>query len=142
MTDARNVYPRLCWGCLCVIADYEHDRANLNYGGWCESCVQDGRPEMAGLREALRGHSEYMNNVYKRVALLGVIGEKGINPVKKRYKVVLNIEITDPEKPFPADRIHGIVEWIVIGIWMRDVMVTLDKIIEKGVISVEDTRDG
>ena len=61
--------------------------------------------------------------------------------MRKRYKVVLNVEIEDPEKPFPAggdfmhkNRIDGLVHLLVSSANWPEVYgtVTLDKIIDKG----------
>lgn len=70
MSDARNVYPRLCWGCLGVIEDYTHDHALLNHGGYCTDCYMAADGEMPLLRDALRGQSERMNDVSEREELL------------------------------------------------------------------------
>ncbi len=70
MTDARNDYPRLCWGCLAVIADFQSDYANLNYGGRCYSCAESGADDMPYLRHALQGYTERMNSVAERDDLL------------------------------------------------------------------------
>lgn len=71
MSDARNDYPRLCWGCLGIIADYQGDYANLNYGGRCASCASAHVPDIAALRE----HTDRMNSVIDRDALLRVAFE-------------------------------------------------------------------
>lgn len=60
--------------------------------------------------------------------------------MKKRYKIVLNVEITDPEKPFPgggdfnhSTRIEGVVKLLTRFMsWPDGVTVTLDKMIDKG----------
>ncbi len=61
--------------------------------------------------------------------------------MRKRYKVVLNVEITDPDKPFPAggdythlNRIDGVVKLLTGSVtWPGlDVTVSPDKVIEKG----------
>lgn len=62
--------------------------------------------------------------------------------MRKRYKIVLNVEIADPDKPFPAggaythlNRIDGVVKYITSAFWLgSDSTVTLDKVIDKGVI--------
>lgn len=62
--------------------------------------------------------------------------------MKKRYKIVLNAVIANPDKPFPAggaythlNRIDGAVKYITSAFWLgSDSTVTLDKIIDKGVI--------
>lgn len=62
--------------------------------------------------------------------------------MRKRYKIVLNVEIADPDKPFPAggaythlNRIDGAVKYITSAFWLgSDSTVTLDKVIDKGVI--------
>ena len=63
--------------------------------------------------------------------------------MKKRYKIVLNVELTDPDAPFPAggdythrSRIDGIVHSIVNAAYWRGVeaVVSLDKVIDKGEI--------
>ena len=68
MTDARNDYPRLCWGCLATIEDFEHDAALCTYGGYCYHCIE--QPDMEGLREMTRPFPERMNDVDERSALL------------------------------------------------------------------------
>lgn len=82
MSDARNVYPRLCWGCLDVIEDYEHDRALMTYGGYCTYChtIQDG--EKPGLRKSLRGETERMNNVAEREELLREVSMSDENEIQ------------------------------------------------------------
>ncbi len=62
--------------------------------------------------------------------------------MKKRYKIILNMEITDPDKPFPAggdythmNRIEGIVHSIASAWPGLDVKITLDKVIDKGEIT-------
>jgi hypothetical protein len=74
MTEARNVYPRLCWGCLGEIRGYVNDYALLDCGGICLDChikrVAGKFDEMPGLRETLRGQSELMNDVAERDNLL------------------------------------------------------------------------
>ena len=77
MTDARNEYPRLCWGCLAVIESYEHNHANLNYGGFCPHCHQTQPGELPGLREALQGAIERMNSVIERDDLLQEVARFG-----------------------------------------------------------------
>jgi hypothetical protein len=62
--------------------------------------------------------------------------------MKKRYKVVLNVEIADPDKPFPAggdythlSRIDGVVRLLTSSVgYLREVSVSLDKVVDKGVI--------
>ncbi len=76
MTDARNEYPRLCWGCLAVIPDYESDYANLNYGGRCYPCAESGADDMPYLRQTLQGYTERMNNVGEREELLQAVQRK------------------------------------------------------------------
>jgi len=66
--------------------------------------------------------------------------------VKKRYKVVLNVEVIDPDKPFPAggdythlSRIDGVVMLITSSVtWLDEVRVSLDKVIDKGVIDAPE----
>jgi hypothetical protein len=70
MTDARNVYPRLCWGCLGIINDFCDDLVNLNYGGRCNYCHREGLGDMPGLNEVINGHTERMNSVVERDDLL------------------------------------------------------------------------
>lgn len=65
--------------------------------------------------------------------------------MKKRYKIVLNVEIEDPKKPYPSggdyahkDRIEGLVYSILAHgyNWPQySVKVTLDKLIDKGEIA-------
>ncbi len=67
--------------------------------------------------------------------------------MRKRYKVVLNVEVDDPDAPYPAggsythlNRIHGIVLQITSNYWKADMAtVTLDKIIDKGEIESHET---
>lgn len=68
--------------------------------------------------------------------------------MRKRYKLVLNIDITDPEQPFPAggdytrlNRIQGVVK-LLTGqtMWPDGVVVSLDKLIDKGVLP-EETKE-
>lgn len=68
MTDARNVYPRLCWACLGEITCYEDDNDLLNYGGHHTTCT--GR--MPRLHDMLRfqGQTGRMNSVRERDTLL------------------------------------------------------------------------
>lgn len=62
--------------------------------------------------------------------------------MKKRYKVVLNVEITDPEKPYPAggsythlNRIEGVVKSLTFWVALPpEVIVSVDKVIDKGEI--------
>ena len=59
--------------------------------------------------------------------------------MRKRYKVVLNVEITDPDKPFPAggdythvNRIEGVVMRLTSELtWLRP---------DKGEISTEPSK--
>lgn len=66
--------------------------------------------------------------------------------MRKRYKLVFNIDITDPEQPFPAggdythlNRIQGVVKRLIAEVtWPRDgVVVSLDKLIDKGELPEE-----
>jgi len=69
--------------------------------------------------------------------------------LKRRYKVIFNVEVTDPEQPFPAggsytheNRIEGITKRLAHEIWCRwpgldFPRVTLDKIIDKGKVKTE-----
>jgi hypothetical protein len=62
--------------------------------------------------------------------------------VKKRYKIILNVDVNDPEKPFPAggnysnlNRIEGVTHLLLSSTtWPGSsiVVVTLDKVIDKG----------
>jgi hypothetical protein len=70
MTDARNVYPRLCWGCLGIIDDYGHDHWLLDCGGCCDDCSAMVVDELQGLRQMLRGESDRMNNVSEQENIL------------------------------------------------------------------------
>lgn len=61
--------------------------------------------------------------------------------MRRRYKVVLNIDITDPDKSYPAggdythlNRIDGTVKALTAHFWTKDIVITLDKIIDKGEI--------
>lgn len=67
--------------------------------------------------------------------------------MKRRYKIVLNVEITDPDKPFPAggdythlNRIEGLVHTIATWYPGLDAKITIDKVIDKGVIDTEEER--
>ena len=71
------------------------------------------------------------------------------NTMKKRYKVILNVEITDPDKPFPAggdythlSRIEGLVHSIASYWPGLDATITLDKVIDKGEITNDFYQDG
>jgi hypothetical protein len=71
--------------------------------------------------------------------------EKG-EIMRKRYKIVLNLELDDPDSPFPAggdythlSRLRGVVHQIMSSMippW-RSVpyTVTLDKVVDKGEIT-------
>lgn len=59
--------------------------------------------------------------------------------MRKRYKIVLNLEIDNPDDPFPAggdythlDRIQGMVKKIIAHIWTPGATLTLDKVIDNG----------
>lgn len=62
--------------------------------------------------------------------------------MKRRYKVIFNVEVDDPEKPFPAggdythlNRIEGIVRRLRYDFFMPDIAtITLDKVIDKGIV--------
>lgn len=63
--------------------------------------------------------------------------------MRKRYKIVLNVEIDDPEQPFPAggnytnlNRIEGIVHALIGNFPWGSLpsQVSLDKVIDKGEI--------
>jgi hypothetical protein len=63
--------------------------------------------------------------------------------MKRRYKIVLNVEVEDPDKTFPAggdythlDRINGIAHSLVSShSWYGfTTTISLDKIIDKGEI--------
>lgn len=82
MSEARNVYPRLCWGCLSVIETYEHDQALLNYGGYCVACSGS---EMLGLRAALQGRTERMNDVSEQEELLRAVSMSIVNIPKDEH---------------------------------------------------------
>lgn len=69
MTEARNVYPRLCWGCLAVIESYAADYANLNYGGLCHVCDESNASTLPGLELALDRYGQ-MNDISEREELL------------------------------------------------------------------------
>jgi hypothetical protein len=69
--------------------------------------------------------------------------------MKRRYKVVLNVDVTDPEQPFPAggsythlNRIDGVVRLLLssTGGWPGTdiVTVSLDKVIDKGEITTDN----
>lgn len=65
--------------------------------------------------------------------------------MKKRYKIILNVEITDPEKPFPAggdythlSRIGGLIHSITSTWPGLNVKITLDKVIDKGEVYGSD----
>ena len=78
MGDARNDYPRLCWGCLAIIEDYAHDEALCTYGGYCIGCHTSGIEDMPGLREALQGHCQRMNSIIERNTLLAEVRDKSM----------------------------------------------------------------
>lgn len=59
--------------------------------------------------------------------------------MKKRYKIVLNVEIEDPDEPYPAGgdyarltRLQGTVHALTTYYGGRIAKLTLDKIVEKG----------
>lgn len=59
--------------------------------------------------------------------------------MKKRYKIVLNVEIEDPDEPYPAggdymhlSRLQGVVHELTNYYGGRIARLTLDKVIEKG----------
>lgn len=68
-----------------------------------------------------------------------------IKSMRKRYKIVLNVEIADPDKPFPAggdythlNRLDGVVKRLTSDLaWMGagEVKISLDKVIDKGEVS-------
>jgi len=72
-----------------------------------------------------------------------------VKPVRKRYKIVLNLEIEDPDEPFPGgndfkylSRLQGVVHVILVmshSYWGNLVKytVTLDKIVDKGEVKDE-----
>ena len=70
MSEARNVYPRLCWGCLGVIEDFAHDHSLMDYGGYCTDCEEHHRPYRPEIDDVLRGRPERMNDVSEREELL------------------------------------------------------------------------
>lgn len=66
MGEARNDYPRLCWGCLGIIDDASHDYANGTYGGVCHTCAYSAGGALPGLHEVLGGYLERMNDISER----------------------------------------------------------------------------
>lgn len=59
--------------------------------------------------------------------------------MKKRYKVVLNVEVPEPEQPFPGggdytylNRLTGVIQMIVNQWPGVEARVTVDKVIPKG----------
>jgi hypothetical protein len=68
--------------------------------------------------------------------------------MKRRYKIILNIEITDPEQPFPAggdythlSRIEGLVHAIATTWPGTGAKITLDKVIDKGAIDATEKEE-
>lgn len=65
--------------------------------------------------------------------------------MRKRYKIILNVEITDPDKPYPAGGsythltfLQGVVQnmaWHGAYYGYENVKVSLDKAIDKGEIT-------
>lgn len=64
--------------------------------------------------------------------------------MRKRYKIVLDVEITDPDRPFPAggdythlNLIDGVAKLIThTASWLHsDLKISLDKLIDKGEIN-------
>lgn len=58
--------------------------------------------------------------------------------MRKRYKIVLNLEIDDPDAPFPAggdythlNRLQGLIHGLMYTVGVS-YTVTLDKVIDKG----------
>lgn len=70
--------------------------------------------------------------------------------MKRRYKVVLNVELDDPGQPFPAggdythrNRIESIVYALIGPRWEYGnarAVVTLDKVIDKGEIAEREPQ--
>ena len=67
--------------------------------------------------------------------------------MRKRYKVVMNMDVDDPELPFPAggsyahcNRIEGLVKLILRNVdWPGlKATITVDKVIDKGVIENDE----
>jgi hypothetical protein len=79
MSDARNDYPRLCWGCLAVIPDYSSDYANLNYGGRCYACTESGNDDIPHLHQILFGEAQRMNSIFERDELLQEVQQRKDN---------------------------------------------------------------
>lgn len=69
----------------------------------------------------------------------------------KRYKIILNAEITNPNKPFPAggdyahlNRLEGIVKRLTSDLsWMGpdEARITLDKVLDKSEIAESPAKD-
>jgi hypothetical protein len=70
--------------------------------------------------------------------------------MRRRYKVVLNIELDDPDQPHPAggdythlNRIGGIIHALIGPRWEYGnvkAVVTLDKVIDKGEIEEREQQ--
>jgi hypothetical protein len=69
--------------------------------------------------------------------------------VRKRYKVIFNVEVDDPEQRFPAggdythlNLIEGIVRRLRYDFYLLDIAtITLDKIVDKGVVLKGETSE-
>jgi len=70
MGEARNDYPRLCWGCLGIIEAWEEDYALTDFGGTCPTCHRSQVGEIPGLRDILNGYTERMNSISERDDIL------------------------------------------------------------------------
>jgi len=78
MGEARNDYPRLCWGCLGIIEAWEEDFALTDFGGTCPACHSSQIGEMPGLRNILNGYTERMNSVVEQGELTMAVIEKAL----------------------------------------------------------------
>ena len=66
MGEMKNLYPRLCRGCLKIIRSAGEDTALLDYGGHHRTCKEE-TPELSSL---LQGQPELLNDILQRDELL------------------------------------------------------------------------
>ena len=69
--------------------------------------------------------------------------------MKRRYKVVVNIDVDDPDESFPAGgdymhmtRLQGIIKQLTTDVSYHEwVKVTVDKVIDKGEVQTESEEE-
>jgi hypothetical protein len=76
-----------------VIEDYDHDRALMTYGGYCSYCHITRNGEKPGLRDALRGQVERMNDVSEQEEL-----QREVSMSDEQEMATGGIEYFDPPK--------------------------------------------